>query len=159
MKLFLTSISMLFVFALVSCKSPQKAISGNYSYKTECLGMENDGSQTVKAWGNGRSRDEAVEDARKTAVRDVMFNGIRNGKPDCNVNPVVGEVNARDKYAEYFNKFFADKGAYTQFISEKYNMEVTIGAKQAGVLETYGVIVRVLRQDLIVKMKNEGILK
>lgn len=159
MKLFFTSISILFVFALMSCKSPQKAISGNYSYKTECLGIENDGSQIVKAWGNGRSRDEAIEDARKTAVRDVIFYGIRNGKQECNVKPVVGEVNARDKYTEYFNEFFADKGVYTQFISERYNMEVTKGKKQAGALETYSVIVCVLRQDLIPKLKNDGILK
>jgi len=61
-----------FAFILFSC-NPQKKIAGNYTYKTECLGIEMDGTQTVKAWGNGRNRFDATEQAKKNALNDVFL--------------------------------------------------------------------------------------
>ena len=61
----------------------QKKITGNYEYNTECLGIELDGSQTLKSWGYGKSKNNAVEQAKKNAVRDIIFNGIHEGKQDC----------------------------------------------------------------------------
>lgn len=100
---------LLVLFILPSCNS-QKQIAGNYSYKAECLGVEMDGSQIDKAWGNGKNKWDAIEQAKKTAVRDVPFNGIYEGKQDCEKRPVIAEVNAQQKYETYFNKFFADDG-------------------------------------------------
>ena len=37
-------------------------------FETECLGIEGDGSQTLRAWGTGRNRADAVEQAKKNAV-------------------------------------------------------------------------------------------
>ena len=88
----------------ISCSS-KKSIAANYSNPTECLGVELDGSQTLKAWGNGRNRQDAVDQAKKNAIRDVIFKGIRDGKSECNTKPLVFEVNAQDKYEDYFNVF------------------------------------------------------
>ena len=57
----------------MSCGTPQRQIAGNYNYETECLGVELDGSQTLRAWGSGRNRSDAVEQAKKNGIRDVMF--------------------------------------------------------------------------------------
>lgn len=152
------------LFILYGCKTtPQQSISGNYNYKTQCMGIELDGSQTVKAWGDGRNRSDAVEQAFKNAVRDVLFKGIMDGKPDCNRKPVIFEVNAQEKYESYFNQFFADKGPYKEFVSEKdgsqHHPEVYKERKQAGSQETYAIIVRVKRAELASKMKADGIIK
>lgn len=146
---------------LISCNS-QKKIAGNYSYKTECLGIEMDGSQTVKAWGNGRNRFDAIEQAKKNAVNDVLFNGIYEGKQDCEKRPVVAEVNARQKYEAYFNKFFADGGEYKKYVSlrdERIGQKVSRDRKGARQSVTHGVVVRVLRAELKQKMIEDGILK
>ncbi|MEI6123916.1 MAG: hypothetical protein WCQ95_09820 [Bacteroidota bacterium] len=162
-KIFILAALTLSIFIFGRCTTPQQRIAGNYTFKTECMGVELDGSQTLKAWGDGRNRTDAIEQAYKNAVRDVLFIGISNGKPDCNIKPVIFEVNAQEKYADYFNKFFADGGAYKQFVSEKdgskYHIEVIKERKQAGSQEKYGIIVRVLRAELITKMKADGILK
>jgi len=155
------ALSLAFISA---CKtSPQQRNAGSYTYKTECMGVELDGSQTLKAWGDGRNRLDAIEQAYKNAVRDVLFNGITNGKTDCNVKPVVFEVNAQEKYEDFFNKFFADGGAYKEFVSEKdgskYHIEVLNERKQSGSQEKYGIVVRVLRAELKQKMISEGIIK
>lgn len=116
MKNILLSTFVVALFVFPSC-NPQKKIAGNYTYKTECLGIEMDGSQTVKAWGNGRHRWDAIEQAKKNAVNDVLFNGIYEGKQDCEKKPVVSEVNARQKHEAYFNKFFADGGEFKDYVS------------------------------------------
>lgn len=146
--------------AIMSCTSPQKEISGNYKYETFCLGQENDGSVTLKAWGYGLHRPEAVEAARKNAVSDVLFKIIRNGRDGYTVLPVINETNAREKYADYFNTFFADDGPYTEFITKKYLFAPKVkGGKQSGARVSFGVMVRVMRQELILRMKKDGILK
>ena len=144
-----------------SC-NPQKKISGNYSYETECMGIELDGSQTLKAWGLGRNRPDAVEQAKKNAIRDILFKGINNGKTECFVKPLLFEVNCQEKHEEYFNKFFADKGGeYKNFISmadESIIPWVTKDRKPAGSEVTYGVIIRVLSAELKSKMISDRIL-
>jgi len=121
-----------------------------------------DGSQTVKAWGNGRNRWDAIEQAKKNAVKDVLFNGIYEGKQECEKRPVVAEVNAQQKYETYFNKFFADDGEYKNFVSlkdERIGQKVSRDRKGARQSVTHGVVVRVLRAELKQKMIEDGILK
>ncbi len=144
-----------------SC-SPQKRISGNYTHKTECLGAEMDGSITVKAWGTGRNRWDAIEQAKKNAVRDVLFDGILEGKSDCHQKPVIFEVNAIEKYEEYFNKFFADGGEFQDYVNvkdERILQKIDRDRKKARQSVTQGLVLRVLRSELKKKMKKDGILK
>lgn len=161
MKSLIYSAFLFVILVLFSC-SPQKKIAGNYSYKTECLGVEMDGSQTVKVWGNGRNRWDAIEQAKKNAVKDVLFNGIYEGKQDCEKRPVVAEVNAQQKYETYFNKFFADDGEYKNFVSlkdERIGQKISRDRKGSRQSVTHGVVVRVLRAELKQKMIEDGILK
>jgi hypothetical protein len=140
----------------------KKEIAGNYTYRTECLGSELDGSVTVKTWGNGRNRADAVEQAQKNAVYDVLFKGITEGKSDCFPRPLVTEPNARLKHESYFNRFFRDGGDFRQFVStedERFGDRFGRNAKDSRHGYTYGIVVRVLRADLKEKMINEGIVK
>ncbi len=152
----------LIAFFAFSGTYAQKNIAGNYSYKTECMGVELDGSQTLKAWGNGRNRSDAVDQAKKNALRDVLFNGITEGKNECNMKPLIFEVNAQEKYEDYFNKFFADGGEFKNFISlrdERIFDKISRDKKKARQSVTHGLIVRVLRTELKEKLIADGILK
>lgn len=148
---------------MTSCGSTQMKGAGNYTYETECMGVEGDGSQTVKGWGSGRNREDAIEQAKKNAVSDVLFKGIRNGKTECNTKPVLFEVNVREKHEDYFNAFFADQGPYKEFITGEdgsdLHFSVVAGRKKAGDQVTYGVIVRVQRAKLKEKMIADQIMK
>ena len=140
----------------------QKKNSGNYTHKTECMGVELDGSQTLKAWGNGRNRADAVEQAKKNAIRDVIFNGVAEGKQECQLKPLVFEVNAQEKHEDYFNRFFADKGEYLNFISlrdERIGEKLDRDRKKSRESVTNGLIVRVLRAELKAKLIADGIIK
>lgn len=154
-------IIIMFFIAITSC-SGQKKLAGNYTYKSECMGVELDGSQTIKAWGNGRNRSDAVNQAKKNAIRDVIFFGINEGKSECNSKPLIFEVNAQDKYEDYFAKFFADGGEYKNFISlrdERIFDKLSRDKKKARESVTHGMIVRVLRNELKAKLITDGIIK
>jgi len=165
MKTMKFQIILLLSIALSSCVSitNQQRNAGNYPFKTECLGIEMDGSQTVKAWGNGRNRWDAIEQAKKNAVNDMLFKGILDGSSECNSKPLVPEVNAREKYEDFFNAFFADKGGeYKSFISmQDERLDVTADGKKfdnkSGV--TYSCIVRIKRSELKQYLLKNGILK
>jgi len=161
MKYSLLSLIVAALLIFSDCYS-QKNTAGYYSYKTECLGVEMDGSQTVKAWGSGRNRPDAIEQAKKNAVRDVLFNGIREGKPDCEKRPVISEVNAQVKYEEYFNKFFADGGDFKNFVSlkdERLGQRILRDRKAAHETVTFDIVLRIQRTELKQKMITDGILK
>lgn len=163
MKTNLIIIIVVLVVSTIMCScNPQKRTAGNYSYKTECLGIEMDGSQTVKAWGNGRNRFDAVAQAKKNAVGDVLFKGIIDGKSDCDQKPVLAEPNVRSKNEEYFNVFFSDGGEFENFVSlkdERLEQKIMRDRKGARKSVTHGFVIRVDRAGLKQKMKQDGILK
>lgn len=68
----------LLLLILAGCSS-KKSVSSYHSFESECLGVELDGSETLRAWGRGKNRTDAIEQAKKNAVRDVLFKGVVAG--------------------------------------------------------------------------------
>jgi len=159
-KLILYSLGCLLCAFILSCNTSNK-LGAHYSYETECMGSELDGSYTLKAWGSGRNIVDAREQARKQAVRDVIFKGISKGKSDCQIRPILYEVNAYDKYRDYFNRFFADHGAFEKFVNYK-DKRTGSSAKTRQRTDAevkYGVVVRVKYAELREKLIQDNILK
>lgn len=146
------------LFLIVSCKT-SGSLSGSYSHEIECMGSELDGSVTLKAWGKGRNRFDAIEQAKKDAVNAVLFMGIRNGKSDCNSAPILNAPNIRANKADYFNDFFKDGGDYKKFVSNKdESLAKKERAKGRDGEVMFGFIIRVMRSELKKKMITDGIL-
>ncbi len=146
--------------SLSSCKTPTR-ISSDYSYanfQTECLGVELDGSQTLRVFGKGKNKADAIEQAKKNAVRDILFKGIDAGSGECSQRPLVNEVNAQEKYSYYFNPFFRDKGEYLTFVKldEKRLSRIK---SSSNTQENWGVVVVVNRAGLRQKLINDNIIK
>lgn len=137
-------------------------VNGNYNYKTSCVDIENDGSLTLLSWGKGRNRNDAVEQAKKNAVADVLFVGIFEGNSACSKRPLIGEVNAREHYQDYFNKFFKDGGDFMNFVSlkdERIGDHIFRDRKRSSNGVNLSVVVRVLVPELMEKLKKDLILK
>jgi len=128
-------------------------------YETECLGVEGDGSQTLRAWGFGKNKKDALAQARKNAVYDVIFKGIRTGMAGCNTRPLVNEVNARERHEDYFDKFFVDGGEYMKYVSDADEKRSSKDKSKNKLGVRYGVTVRVLRSDLRAKLKADGLIQ
>lgn len=144
---------MLFFSGITSNLTAQRNSNiGYYTIESECLGSELDGSITLRAWGTGRNRFDAVDQAKKNALREVIFKGIRKGSPECNQRPLLPEVNAEMKYEDFFNRFFSDRtDDYKKFCSgkdERLDNKIFRRGMGDSKMVTYSVIVRVLRADL-----------
>lgn len=133
------------------------------TYNVECLGVELDGSQTLRAWGLGKNKKDAVEQAQKEAVRTVIFKGIHEGISGCNTKPIIFEVNAEEKYEDYFNAFFKDGGEYLKYVSmedEKKDgpFKKDKDKEKSQHFVKYGITVRVLRSELKQRLETDNIL-
>lgn len=143
-------------FLLVSCNTTKS--TAYMSYETQCLGVELDGSQTLLAWGEGKNKADAEEQAKKNAVRDVIFKGISVGKSDCTKPPLINTPNAQQKYEDYFNVFFADGGEYKKYISMQDRKRKSGDTEHYQYGEKRSVTVRVLRSALKKRLQNDGII-
>lgn len=165
----LLSCAALAVLAL-SCKSktaatteviPDVEISpefANYSFSVECIGVDPDGSQTLRAWGQGKDKAQAIEHAKKNALVEVIFKGINSGNGECSRRPILTEVNAQERYDYYFSAFFSDTGEYQDYIMLDENRTSRIkSASSSG--ENWGVIVTIDCRDLRQKLIDDNILK
>ncbi len=153
-------LSALMLLTLISCPVGVMA-QANASYSSiqvECLGVEMDGSQTLRVLGVGRNKTDAVEQAKKNAVAVVLFVGVRGGE-GCDQRPLLPEVNARQKYEEYFDRFFVDKGEYRKFVSMEDTKRRSTKKKKSKIQEYYYVTVRVLRSELKRQLVNDGLLQ
>ena len=135
---------------LVSCSDVKNANSNKYSHETECVKDNFDGTYVVRAWGSGANVKEDINLAKKNALNDILFNGIREGKPDCGSIPLVNEPNARQKHESYFNEFFSEKGDYLKFAELQ---------KGANVEKNQVVVLVIKKSDLKQKLIKDGIIK
>lgn len=117
-----------------------------------------DGNQTLRVWATGRNRTDAIEQAKKKAVHDVVFTGINAGSGECNAYPVVDEANARKKYEEYFDVFFADGGEYRQYVETKNQNRSSTDKYQGDGMVVYGIIVSVNRSALYQRFVSDNII-
>lgn len=153
--------ALLALFMITGCKTPQVIDStwAGTTFEVECMGSDLDGTQTLRSWGTGKNKPQAMETAKKNAVRTVIFKGISAGVGECDTKPLIFEVNAQEKYRSYFNHFFADGGVYKKFTSmvdEKRNSRVKSSNNS---IETWGVVVRVDREALRQQLIDDGIIK
>ena len=130
----------------------------NNRHHITCLGTEMDGSQTLRVLGYGRNRGDAKEQAMKNAVWAVIFEGIREGAEGCNMRPLVTEVNARERYEEYFNRFFADGGAFMEYVSLRDTKKRSADRRKDKVGYTYEMTIRVLRSELKARLKADNVI-
>lgn len=143
---------------LTGCKSKEVSTAAFHSHTTECLGKSMDGSQTLRVWASGRNRTDAIEQAKKKAVYDIVFTGIQAGSGECNAYPIVDEANARKKYEDYFDLFFADGGAYKQYVSSTNQKKSAMQRHYGDGTQTFGIVVTVNRSALRQRFISDNII-
>lgn len=146
---------------LVACSGIEVVThtSSFYDMETECLGKNMDGLQTLRVWATGNDKNDALTQAQKKAVYEVVFNGISAGAGECNAYPVVDEPNARKEYEDYFDRFFSDSGNYKKYVNIANKDKDAMSAYKSGGRIQFSIIVIVDRAGLRKQFKNDGIIK
>ena len=144
---------------LSGCRG-QKEVSSAWSafgFETSYVNASASGIVTVRAWGNGSDKAHAIETAKKNAVSDVIFKGVKGGKGYLG-QPIVTEVNARERYAEYFDLFFADGGEYKNFVTESSNSDMSRTRSKSDARENYGITVDIDRSALVRQLRSDNVI-
>lgn len=150
---------LLTIIAVLSLTYVQAQTQPVYSRSSiRCIGVELDGSQTLRVQGYGRNRSDAKEQAMKNAVWAVVFDGIRDGVEGCNMRPLVTEVNAKERYEDYFNLFFTDNGTYKQYVSLRDTKKRSGGKSKDKLGYNYDLTIRVLRAQLKARLKADNVI-
>lgn len=149
--------TLLIILSITGLDANAQTVYSKYSVR--CLGVELDGSQTLRVQGYGRNKNDAKEQAMKNAVYAVIFDGIRDGVEGCNMRPLVTEVNARERYEDYFDIFFSDKGAYKEYVSMRDTKKRSADKEKDRIGYSYDLTVRVLRPELKARLKADNIIK
>ena len=153
-----TWISILFMLVIALIPSAIKAQTVVNRTSIKFMGVELDGSQTLRVIGYGKNRADAKEQAMKNAVWTVVFDGIREGVAGCNMRPLVTEANARERYEDYFNKFFADGGDYKKYVSLRDTKQGSSARAKDKVGYSYEMTIRILRPQLKAHLKADNII-
>ena len=144
---------------IVGCASQPPRLATYQKQEIECLGVEGDGSQTLRVTGTGRNKADAVEQAKKDAVNAVIFKGIRGGLQGCDSRPLINELDARDKYADYFDIFFMDRGEYSRYATMEDRKLRSNDIQVNKTFTNYRITVRVLRSELRARLREDGLIK
>lgn len=143
----------------IGCGPSKVSTSSYYASATTYMNDEGDGSITVRAYGHGKNRSDAIEQAAKNAVRDIIFKGITVPNNIQLSKPLVTAVNAEEKFQNFFNSFFSDGGTYTEFVSKEDRRSGSNNKEKNTTQVKLTTTVRVLRADLKNYLMNNGIIK
>ena len=114
---------------------------------------------TVRAWGLGPTTKDARLQARKQAVRDIIFKGVNIPGNAILSKPLITENNAEQKYHSFFSAFFSDNGEWQLFVSAQDDMSNKSEKEKSTWQIKESVTVRVNRDDLKNYLLEKGILK
>ncbi len=148
------------VMIVMTATCGPKVSQSYYDQESKLIAIEGDGSYTVRAFGRARNAAHAYAQAQKQAVRDVIFKGLQPASSGMKpVKPLIFEVNAEEKYEDYFDRFFVDGGEYLKYVSYKERKASSSDFTRNDVQSTAQVTVSVLRTELKQRLIQDGIIK
>lgn len=153
-KLFLA----LILGGLMACNTPKDIDSTYANYNFETQHVKTDGSiVTLRTWGKGNDKNDALDQARKNALRTLIFKGVTAGVNGGEVRPILLTVNAEEKYRDYFNKFFSTNGPWKEFVK----IDEKMGGRKVSrnsEIENWETTVTVDTDKLIGRLTEDNIL-
>jgi hypothetical protein len=124
---------------------------GNYTFDIECHKNNFDGTLVLKSFGlSNLNYKEALLEAKKRALYQIIFEGVSKGASDCVSLPILNDLNAKSKHEAYFNKFFKKNGEFNKYVEIKPS---TNNNKDKVFYLT------IKKSDLKAKLEEDGILK
>lgn len=146
------------LLATSACRGSQKIADSysGYHFTTTGVNVSPSGVVTVRAWGSGPNRASAIEEAKRKALSDLIFKGIQ-GTPGYAGQAIITEVNARERYAEYFDRFFAKGGEYAKFVKESSGTDNSRVESKSNGRTNYGVTLDIDRPALCLQLKEDGL--
>ena len=145
--------------AIVFAGCGSKRSQAYYEKPSEVLSANYDGSYVIRVQVRAKDANLAFTDGQRKAVQEVIFDGVKSGSNGISdLKPLCFDMNAREKYEDYWNAFFADKGEWTKFANLKDKRVGSTRYERDGRQMVESVTVTVDRAGLKKKLQADGII-
>ena len=145
------------VLSLASCGA--KRSQAFYDQPSRVLSADYNGTYVVRTQVRSKDAVTAFYDAQRKVVKEIIFDGIQaanNGVSD--LKPLCLDMNAQEKYEDYWNAFFSDNGPWKQFTSYSKRRVVTTRYERDGRQMVETGTVTVDRAGIKKKLQEDGII-
>lgn len=159
MKKFSFLLTIIALVVLTGCGA--KKSQAYYDFKSKVLSVNYDGTYVIRT--QVRARNAAIglfNDAMRKAVQEVIFDGVESGSNGVlPLKPILFDMNAREKYEDYFNVFFRDGGDWTKYASLQDKRTGSTRYKRTEAQSVDFVTVTVDRAALKQRLTADGLIK
>ena len=130
-----------------------------YNQPSRLLSADFDGTYVVRTQVRSRDAVTAFSDAQRKVVKEIIFDGIKSATDGlADLKPLCLDMNAQEKYEDYWNAFFSDNGPWKQFTSYKDRRAVTTRYERDGRQMVETGTVTVDRAGIKKKLQEDGII-
>lgn len=136
------------------------AFNSSYNYEIQIMAVGMDGTKVYKVWGYGKKVEDAILNAKRSAVAAALFKDVP-GRSGVEGSPAIcTDSDAAEAHTDYFDSFFDYAGAWQNYVN------LTSDATPAGkdrlkMKDGYkvGVVVQLLYDNLRKDMEKAKIVK
>ena len=152
---FLLAVAALTLF--VGC-GPKRS-QAYYNQPSVVMSAESNGIYVIRVQVRAKDAVVAFTEAQRKVVKEIIFDGIKAGNSGVSdLKPLCFDKNAQEKYEDYWNAFFDDKGPWKEFTSYKDRRAVTTLYERDGRQMVETGTVTVDRAGIKRKLQADGIV-
>jgi hypothetical protein len=141
----------LILFLSFSCSTKKVAI------QTECFSIQTSGYVTVSIWNPSKGSSYKLINARKDAVRSLLFSGL-SGSENCQTQPkILRSINEEENFAKIETAFFSKRGEWSKFTRSSSLSGSSPKSIDNSNWKVYNI--EIAKQDLRVYLEKRNVIK
>ncbi len=145
------------MICLASC-GPKRS-QAYYDQPSQVMSATAEGTYIIRVQVRAKDAVVAFTEAQRKVVKEVIFDGVKSANSGISdLKPLCFDMNAREKYEDYWNAFFSDEGPWKDFTSYKDRRATSTRYQRDGRLMVETGTVTVNRAGIKKKLQEDGII-
>lgn len=130
-----------------------------YDMPSQVMSATAEGTYIIRVQVRAKDAVVAFKEAQRKVVKEIIFDGVKSANSGMtDLKPLCFDMNAREKYEDYWNAFFSDEGPWQQFTSYKDRRATSTRYERDGRLMVETGTVTVDRAGIKKKLQADGII-
>lgn len=134
-----------------SCSTKKIAI------QTECFSIQTSGYVTVSIWNASKGSSYKLTNARKDAVRSLLFSGL-SGSENCQTQPkILKSISEEENFSKIQKDFFSNGGDWSKFTRSSSLNDPSPKSIENPNWKVYNI--EIAKQDLRLYLEKKEVIK
>ena len=147
-----------FALAMLAGCGPRRS-QAYYDQPSQVMSATAEGTYIIRVQVRAKDAVVAFSEAQRKVIKEVIFDGVKSANSGISdLKPLCFDMNAREKYEDYWNAFFSDNGPWKEFASYKDRRATSTRYQRDGRLMVETGTVTVYRAELKKKLQEDGII-